>query len=149
MAVTMPPPENGETPSARRTDGATPHESDNQTDTPIITGTSDTPQIPDAAVSSQQVCWSEVHDHVAPLLASVPSWPMAGTPAWCALDDQDPAKTAALLDAAQHWALRVETCQEAMCETSRDVSAAADWRATANALRICTDAYIPRKVATS
>jgi hypothetical protein len=42
------------------------------------------------------------------------------------LDDTDPRKVAALFDAAQHWALRVETSQQAQAETSRDISAAAD-----------------------
>jgi Protein of unknown function (DUF2742) len=51
---------------------------------------------------------------------------MAGTPEWCALDASDPVKTAALLDAAQHWALRVETCQEAHCAASRGVSSGID-----------------------
>jgi hypothetical protein len=80
-----------------------------------------------AIVSSQQVSWWDVHLFVEQLLAEVGDWPMAGTPEWCALDDDDPAKTAALLDAAQHWILRVETCQAAECEASSDVSAAADW----------------------
>jgi hypothetical protein len=56
---------------------------------------------------------------------------MAGTPEWCALDDNDPVKTAALFDAAQHFALRVETCQQAQCDASRAVSGAADWSAIA------------------
>jgi hypothetical protein len=60
-------------------------------------------------VSSRAVCWWEVNTFVAPLLARVGSWPMAGSVAWCALADDHPAKWAALLDAAQHWALRVET----------------------------------------
>jgi hypothetical protein len=62
-------------------------------------------------------------------------WPAAGTPAWCDLPDDDPAKLAALLDAAQHWALRVETCQQAQCEASHDISAAYDWGAIARRLR--------------
>lgn len=82
-------------------------------------------------IGSRQVAWWEVHAHVAPLLARVGSWPTAGTPAWCALDDNDPAKLAALLDAAQHWALRLETCQQAACDASRAVSAAEDWAALA------------------
>ena len=36
-----------------------------------------------------------------------------------------PRKWAALLDRVQHWALRVETCQQARREASRSVSAAA------------------------
>jgi Protein of unknown function (DUF2742) len=76
---------------------------------------------------SSAVSWSSVHEHVAPMLEQVGSWPMVGTPAWCALPDDDPAKWAALLDAAQHWALRVETCQEARAEASHAISAAVDW----------------------
>ena len=76
---------------------------------------------------NQQVSWWDVHEFVAPHLDAVGSYPMAGTPAWCALDDTDPRKWAALLDAAQHWALRVETCQEAEIEASHAISAALDW----------------------
>ena len=65
--------------------------------------------------SSQQVSWWSVHEHTGPVLAGVGSWPTAGTPQWCALPDDDPAKLAALYDAARHWALRVETCQQAAC----------------------------------
>ena len=78
----------------------------------------------DPRVSSQQVCWSVVHEHVAPILEQVGDWPMAGTPAWCELEDTDPRKWAALLSAAEHWALRVETCQVAACEAAQAISAA-------------------------
>jgi hypothetical protein len=81
------------------------------------------------------------------MLAKVESWPMAGTPEWCALDDSDPVKTAALFDAAQHFALRVETRQEAACEASRDVCDAADWSAIAIESSQRRTAYIPREVA--
>ncbi len=80
-------------------------------------------------IASQQVSWWDVHEFVAPTLAAAGSWPAAGTPEWCALDDDDPAKTAALLDAARHHALRVETCQVAECEASHTISTAADWSA--------------------
>lgn len=81
-------------------------------------------------LSSRQVNWFDcVYLFVKPWLDAVGSWPMVGTPAWCDLPDDHPAKWAALLDAAQHWALRVETCQAAECEASRAVSAAADWGA--------------------
>jgi hypothetical protein len=56
---------------------------------------------------------------------------MVGTPAWCLLADDDPAKTAALFDAARHWALRLETCQQARCEGSREIADAADWSVVA------------------
>jgi uncharacterized protein DUF2742 len=99
------------------------------------------------AVSSQQVSWWSVHEHVAPLLEQVGSWPIAGTPEWCALDDDDPAKLAALFDAARHHALRVETCQQQLAQASHDISAAADWPAIATEIRQRREVYIPRKVA--
>jgi hypothetical protein len=77
---------------------------------------------------------------------------MAGTPAWCLLADGDPVKLAAIYDAAQHWILRVETCQVAECEASHDVSAAIDWSTVArerlrHANAVASGAYIPRRVA--
>jgi hypothetical protein len=39
--------------------------------------------------------------------------------------------SAALLDAARHWALRVETAQQAQCEASAAVSLGSDWTAIA------------------
>src|SRR5271163_527081 len=85
-----------------------------------------------ATVSSQftgsrQVSWWEVHEFVTPRIAVAAPYPMAGTPAWCLLADDDPRKWAALLSAAEHWTLRVETCQTAECEASQAISAAADW----------------------
>lgn len=84
-----------------------------------------------APTSSQRVSWWSVHEYVAPILAQAESLPTVGTPAWCLLADDDPAKTAALFDAARHWALRLETCQEARCEASREIADAADWSAVA------------------
>ena len=95
----------------------------------------------DSAVSSQQVNWWTVHEHVAPLLTQVGAWPMVGTPEWCDLPDDDPAKLAALYDAAQHWALRIETCQAARCEASQAISAAANWAAIGRRLRAHTEFY--------
>jgi hypothetical protein len=69
------------------------------------------------------------------MLERVGSWPMAGTPAWCELPDDDPAKLAAVLDAARHFALRVETCQVARCDAGRDIAAGADWSAIAHEIR--------------
>ncbi|MEQ0643793.1 DUF2742 domain-containing protein [Mycobacterium tuberculosis] len=68
-------------------------------------------------------------------------WP---APAWRQLDDADPRKWAAICDAARHWALRVETCQEAMAQASRDVSAAADWPGIAREIVRRRGVYIPR-----
>jgi hypothetical protein len=110
-----------------------------------------------AAMGSAQVSWWSVHEWVQPYLepylddaGALPiagALPMAGSPDWCALEDTDPRKLAALLDAAQHWALRVETAQEARCEASRAVSAAADWSGIATETFWRRGAYIPREVA--
>lgn len=75
-------------------------------------------------MSGQQVSWWDVHEFVGAVLDQVDDWPMVGTPAWCLLAHDDPRKWAALLDGAQHWALRVDACQEARCEASRAISAA-------------------------
>lgn len=77
--------------------------------------------------SSRQVNWLTVHEFVQQVLAAAGSWPMVGTPAWCLLDDNDPVKIAAVYDAAQHHALRLDLNQEALAQASRDVSAADDW----------------------
>ncbi|MBO0882043.1 MAG: DUF2742 domain-containing protein, partial [Mycobacterium sp.] len=102
-------------------------------------------------VFSRQVDWWSVHTWVAAALAAAGSWPMAGTVEWCALDDTDLRKVAALFDAAEHWILRVETCQQAECDASHEVSAAADWAVIAcDQLRhvraVASGAYIPRTV---
>ena len=60
--------------------------------------------------------------------------PLLGTPAWCALDDTDPVKLAAVLNGGQHFALRLEIEQEARADASQAVSAAADWRGIAQEL---------------
>jgi hypothetical protein len=107
-----------------------------------------------SGLPSRQVSWWDVHQYVTPLLDQLGSWPMAGTPAWCDLHDADPVKLAALFDAAQHWALRLETCQraqeisgfEAHCQATRDISAAANWSALAQAITARRNsAYIPRE----
>jgi hypothetical protein len=93
------------------------------------------------------VSWWSVHEFVADYLEATRSWPMAGSVEWQQLPDADPRKLASLLDAARHWALRVETCQQAECEASRDVSAAADWRAVSASMLRRAAVYIPRKAA--
>ena len=71
---------------------------------------------------------------------------MVGTPAWCQLPDTDRRKWAALLDAARHWALRVETAQQARAEAAKDVAQAEDWGAVAQRIRNGRGpAYVPRR----
>ncbi len=99
-------------------------------------------------VSSQAVSWFSVHEYIQPWLKAVDTWPMVGTPEWVALDDGDPRKWCALLDAAQHWALRLETSQEALAEASKAVAGAAKWGAVGTAIqRRRASCYIPRQVA--
>lgn len=93
---------------------------------------------------SRTVDWWSVHTHVLPLLEQVGCWPMVGTLTWQALHQDDPAKLAALFDAAQHHALRVDSAQAAMAEASQDISKSADW---SKICRTRSGVYIPRKVA--
>lgn len=94
-------------------------------------------QANDYRQSNRQVAWFEVHLWRGRILEhlDVQAFPMVGTPAWCALPDDHPVKLAAALDAAQHWALRIETCQEAHCRAAQALSAVADWSAIAKANR--------------
>jgi hypothetical protein len=100
-----------------------------------------------AVMGSAQVSWWDVHLWVQPHLDAAGPLPIAGTPQWCALSDTDPRKLVALPDFAQHWALRVETCQQAHAEASHAVSAAADWSAIATEIYRRRDSYIPRELA--
>jgi Protein of unknown function (DUF2742) len=90
---------------------------------------------------SQQVSWWSVHEFVQKFLDTAGNYPPAGTPAWCELLDGDRRKWAALLDAAQHHALRVETAQEQDAQAAKDVSAAADWSRIAQYIRDQRDFY--------
>lgn len=73
---------------------------------------------------------------------------MVGSLPWQHLPTDDPVKLAAILDAARHWALRVDTAQDAMAEASHAISAAADWPAEARWIqRRRSSVYIPREVA--
>lgn len=93
---------------------------------------------------SRTVDWYSVHTHVEPLLQEVECWPMVGTLPWQHLPTDDPAKLAAIFDAARHWALRVDTAQAAHAEASRDVSKSADW---SRIPRTPSGVYIPRRIA--
>lgn len=87
------------------------------------------------ATASQQVSWWSVHEFITAVLDQVNGWPLAGTAAWCSLAHDDPRKWAAVLDAGQHHALRLELNQQAHAAASRSVSAAADWTRVAREVR--------------
>jgi hypothetical protein len=76
------------------------------------------------------VSWWSVREYVVSLIA-VEDWPLLGSPQWSALAVDDPAKIAAVLHGGEHWALRLETHQQARADASRDVSDAVDWSALA------------------
>ena len=96
------------------------------------------------ASSSQQVSWWPVHEFITELVAQANNLPVAGTPAWCALADNDPRKLLSLAAEGEHHVLRVETAQEAHAEASHDVSAAADWSALATNIRQHAEFYAAR-----
>jgi hypothetical protein len=102
------------------------------------------PPTADALIASRQVDWWSVHEFVEPLLSQAGRWPVAGSVTWRQLDDTDPAKWAALLDAARHHALRVDTAQENHAHASKDVSAAVDWKAISHRLFVHRAFYAER-----
>lgn len=95
-------------------------------------------------LGSRQVDWFAVHEFVAPRL-EVACWPMAGTPLWAALDDDDPAKIAAVLDFGRRMALQLDTVQTALAQASHDISTAEDWRQLALDVRNHETIRIPRR----
>lgn len=96
-------------------------------------------------LNSSQVDWWVVHQFVVGWLDRVGTWPMAGTPLWADLPTHDPRKWASLLDAARHWSLRVDACQEARAEASHDIAGAADWKAIAHEVARPPASRIPRQ----
>lgn len=91
-------------------------------ETPSSFPTGESPQ------SSQEVSWWRVHQFITALVAKAnTSLPWAGTPAWSALNNDDPRKLLALAVAGEHHVLRIETAQEAIVSAGEEVSAAAPW----------------------
>ncbi len=86
-------------------------------------------------IASRSVSWWEVHQFVAAAVAQAEHLPDAGTPAWCSLADDDPAKLLAVAVAGEHHVLRVEIAQEQHADASKAVSAAADWKQAARELQ--------------
>lgn len=60
---------------------------------------------------SYVVNWEAVRDFVYRLPARPNTTIIAGSPEWCALDDTDPAKLAALITAGSRWVLEEEIDQ--------------------------------------
>lgn len=96
---------------------------------------------------SRQVSWPEVNRFITEIIkaANAGPLPLAGTPAWCALPDGDPAKLLALADAGQHAVLQWDITQTAAADASKTIAAAEDWPAVARSIRAGRGpAYIPR-----
>ncbi|WP_418003355.1 DUF2742 domain-containing protein [Mycobacterium sp. PDNC021] len=103
-------------------------------------------QQPHSAIVTRQVDFYPVHLLVAPILASVESWPIVGTLPWQALADTDPAKWAAVLDVAQYGALHLQLRQETLAESAKELASAENWSALAQRVQNGRgEAYIPRK----
>ncbi len=97
---------------------------------------------PQPIPASRSVAWWPVLTYIADLLGVEPTAvpdeaqrvPLLGTPAWCALPDDAPAKLAAVLHGGCHHALRLELTQEASAEASKAISTMHDWKAVAGEL---------------
>ena len=94
--------------------------------------------------SARAVSWWNAHLFVARWIEDVGAFPLIGSVEWQQLADDAPRKWAAILDAAQHWALRVETAQQAECQASHAISGAADWPAIASHIRDRRQFYAER-----
>jgi hypothetical protein len=104
------------------------------------------------SISSMQVSWWDCHVFMAEMVqqANCGPVPWPGTPAWCAIPDDDPRKLLALAGFGVYQAVSVDAWQEAGAEASSAVSGAADWAQVArsklqrhNAIR--GGIYVPRK----
>jgi hypothetical protein len=104
------------------------------------------------SIASMQVSWWDCHVFMTEMVkrtncGPVP-WP--GTPAWCAMADDDPRKLLALAGFGVYQALSVDAWQKATAEASSEISAGENWSQVARSnLRrtyaIRSGAYIPKK----
>ncbi|MEU9805590.1 DUF2742 domain-containing protein [Mycobacterium sp. NPDC050853] len=102
--------------------------------------------MPGYSPASREVSWWPTHVFLEALVAQANHLPAAGSPAWCALADGDPAKLLALAVAGEHHVLRIELGQLASSEASKAIAAAIDWGRISNAtLAGRGPNYIPRK----
>ncbi|KSU59648.1 MULTISPECIES: DUF2742 domain-containing protein [unclassified Gordonia (in: high G+C Gram-positive bacteria)] len=91
---------------------------------------------------SGHVDWDAVRAYVHRVLADVThtGLPVAGTPEWCQLHDDDPAKLAALVIAGSRWVLEEEIAEinwqrDALKRASIAVAQARDWAQVARRIR--------------
>ncbi|CAJ1495117.1 DUF2742 domain-containing protein [[Mycobacterium] burgundiense] len=100
-------------------------------------------------MGNRQINYVTVYEFLRHQLGDKPAV-LPGTPAWQLLPDDHPDKWRAVLWAAIWWCLSEDTRQEAMAESSREISSAAPWSALAQ--RVAqgrSSAYIERRKAAS
>ncbi|EIC65347.1 phiRv2 phage protein [Mycobacteroides abscessus M94] len=90
------------------------------------------------------MAWLTVHEFVQPHIEAAGPFPVAGTVAWQLLPATEPGKWAALLDAAQHYALRLDIEQEAAIAAGQAISRSQDWGSVARKMRQRHDFYEQR-----
>lgn len=95
-------------------------------------------------LESRQVAWFEAHEFKERIAGHVGERPVAGTPSWCALPDDDVRKVAALFDAGVLWCLATDTEQEQLASASRDIADATDWPKVASEMRSRAAFYAER-----
>lgn len=102
-----------------------------------------------AGIDSRTVSWWPVHEFIAAVLAQADTAPpAAGTPAWLALADNDPAKLLAVAVAGEHHVLRVEIAQEGLAQASKEISASAQYISENHRLTMHRErgtSYVPRR----
>lgn len=104
------------------------------------------------SIASMQISWWDCHAFMTEMVqqANCGPVPWPGTPAWCAIPDDDPRKLLALAGFGVYQAVSVDACQEASAEASSAVSKAENWAQVSrsklqrhNAIR--GGVYLPRK----
>lgn len=102
-------------------------------------------------LGSRQVNWWSTYEFAAKHAAGLgvnltDRMPLAGTPAWARLADDDPRKAAALLLRGVQAALADDTSQAVLADASGEIAAAAPWSELARAIhRGRGTGYVPRR----
>lgn len=101
--------------------------------------------------ASRQVSWYETFSYASRFAAQhgvgLDHLPIAGTPQWCGMADDDARKLLSLVLGGVREALNHDVAQEHRAEASREVSTSADWSAISRRIRCRNEVYIPREVA--
>lgn len=99
---------------------------------------------PAGSPASRQISWWPVYEYLRNHGYALTGHPIPGTPQWCELDDDDPAKLNAIVAYGLFFTLHLDTHQEALADASKTVAAAENWGHLAQRIHGRGDAYIPR-----